>query len=70
MAKFKILLYDGEDGYFVTECPELPGCVSQGKTKAEALKNMKEAMELYLECVREHNTPLRKVDFLDISIQA
>jgi predicted RNase H-like HicB family nuclease len=43
----KIILYPGEDGYWVVECPSLPGCISQGKTKAEARANMREAIEGY-----------------------
>ena len=41
----KVILYPGEDGYWVVECPSLPGCVSQGKTKAEAKANIREAIE-------------------------
>jgi predicted RNase H-like HicB family nuclease len=43
----KVILYPGEDGYWVVECPSLPGCVSQGKTKAEAKANIREAIEGY-----------------------
>ena len=39
----------GEDGYFVARCPSLKSCWSQGKTEKEALKNIREAIELYLE---------------------
>jgi len=69
MAKFKIVIYEGEDGQYVTECPELPGCISQGKTKTDALKNIKEAIGLYIETVHA-SKPVRKVDFLDIIIPA
>jgi len=44
----RVFLYRGEDGYWVVECPSLPGCVSQGKTEAEALANIKEAIEGYI----------------------
>ncbi len=47
--KFKVIIKEGEDGWYVVEVPSLPGCISQGKTKKEALKNIKEAIELYLE---------------------
>ena len=47
--KIKVVIEEGEDGYFVARCPSLKGCWSQGKTKEEALKNIKEAIELYLE---------------------
>ena len=47
--KLKVILEKGEDGYFVAHCPSLKSCWSQGKTKAEALRNIQEAIELYLE---------------------
>ena len=49
----QVLMYKGEDGFWVVECPSLPGCVSQGKTREEALKNIKEAIELYIEVLKE-----------------
>jgi len=51
-------MYKGEDGFWVVECPSLPGCVSQGKTKEEALKNIKEAIELYIEVLKEDKKPV------------
>ncbi|VVB53882.1 HicB_like antitoxin of bacterial toxin-antitoxin system [uncultured archaeon] len=47
--KFKVIIKEGEDGWYVVEVPTLPGCISQGRTKKEALGNIKEAIELYLE---------------------
>ncbi len=47
--KLKIVLEQGMDGYIVAHCPSLKGCVTQGRTEEEALKNIKEAIELYLE---------------------
>ena len=47
--RLKIVLENGEDGYIVASCPSLKGCWSQGKTEAEALQNIKEAIELYSE---------------------
>ena len=47
--KLKIILEEGMDGYIVAHCPALKGCVTQGRTEEEAIKNMKEAIELYLE---------------------
>ena len=44
-----MVLRPGEDGWIVAECPVLPGCVSQGKTRDEALANIREAIELSLE---------------------
>jgi len=54
----QVLIYPGEDGYFVAECPSLPGCVSQGKTREEALVNIKEAIELYIEVLEEKGQPI------------
>ena len=47
--KIKVIVEKGDDGYFVAHCPSLKSCWSQGKTKEEALKNIQEAIELYLE---------------------
>ncbi len=45
----KIVIEKGEDGYFVASVPSLKGCWSQGKTREDALANIREAVELYLE---------------------
>ncbi len=45
---FQVVLEPGEDGWIVAECPALPGCVSQGRTEAEAIGNIREAIELWL----------------------
>lgn len=47
--KVKVTLERGEDGYFVARCPSLRSCWSQGRTREEALQNIREAVELYLE---------------------
>ena len=49
----QVIIYPGEDGYWVVECPSLPGCVSQGKTKKEAIANIKEAIEGYIKALEE-----------------
>ena len=48
-----VILYPGEDGYWVADCPSLPGCVSQGETKSEAIANIKEAIELCIAVLEE-----------------
>ncbi len=54
--KLKIdLQYDFEYGGFVAECPSLPGCMSQGKTRKEALKNIREAIQGYIKVLRKHH---------------
>jgi predicted RNase H-like HicB family nuclease len=45
----KVIVEKGEDGYFVAHCPSLKSCWSQGKTREEALNNIREAIDLYLE---------------------
>ena len=47
--KLSVVIQPGEDGFFVAECPALPGCMSQGRTEREALKNIKQAIALWLE---------------------
>ncbi|MGD0073024.1 MAG: type II toxin-antitoxin system HicB family antitoxin [Candidatus Binataceae bacterium] len=44
-----VILTPGEDGYLVAKCPVIPGCISQGRTREEALRNIREAIELCLE---------------------
>lgn len=57
-VKFLVVFERDEDGVFVAQCPQLPGCVSQGRTRAEALANIAEAIQGYLESLRKHNEPL------------
>lgn len=56
--KFNVTLDRDEDGMWVVECPSIPGCVSQGKTKDEALANIEEAISLCLEVRAEKGLPL------------
>ena len=56
--KFDVIIERDEDGIWVTECPAIPGCVSQGATKAEALENIQEAIALCLEVRAEKEMPL------------
>ena len=56
--KLTVTFEPGEDGYIVAECPAIPGCVSQGKTKAEALANIREAIVACLEVRAAQMLPL------------
>jgi predicted RNase H-like HicB family nuclease len=56
--KYRVKIERDEDGAFVAEVPALPGCISQGKTRAEALTNVKEAIEAYLASLRAHDEPI------------
>jgi predicted RNase H-like HicB family nuclease len=54
----QVILYPGEDGYWVVECPSLPGCISQGKTKEEAVQNIREAIEGYVLALQDDGLPV------------
>ncbi len=56
--KFRLVIEQDEDGMFVVECPSLPGCVSQGKTREEALRNVRDAIKGYLESLKKHGEPI------------
>jgi predicted RNase H-like HicB family nuclease len=56
--KYRVQIEQDENGAFVAEVPSLPGCISQGTTREEALTNIREAIELYLESLAEHNEPV------------
>lgn len=59
----QVILYPGEDNYWVTECPSLPGCISQGKTKEEAIANIREAIEGYIAALEEDHLPVPEERF-------
>ena len=56
--KWRTTIEQDEDGVFVAECPALPGCISQGRTRAEARANIAEAIEAYLESLAKHGEPI------------
>ena len=64
----QVLLFPGEDGYWIVECPSLPGCVSQGQTKQEALNNIREAIDVYIEALREDDLPVPPENFDAITV--
>jgi predicted RNase H-like HicB family nuclease len=57
-----VILYPDEDNYWVVEVPSLPGCISQGETKEEALTNIQEAIALYLEVLEERWQVIRQAN--------
>jgi predicted RNase H-like HicB family nuclease len=59
----QIIIYPGEDKFWVSECPSLPGCISQGKTKEEAIENIKEAIKGYIAALKEDHLPVPKERF-------
>jgi predicted RNase H-like HicB family nuclease len=56
--KYRVFIEQDEDGVFVAEVPALPGCISQGNTREEALRNIQEAITVYLESLKAHNEPI------------
>ncbi len=59
----QVIIYAGEDGYMVAECPSLPGCISQGKTVEEAVANIKEAIHGYIAALEEDGLPVPEETF-------
>ncbi len=54
----QVVIFPGEDGYWVAECPSLPGCLTQGKTKEEAVSNIREAIDGYIASLEEDRLPV------------
>ena len=54
----QVVIYPGEDGFWIAECPSLPGCLSQGKTKEEAITNIKEAISGYVAALQDDGLPV------------
>ncbi len=55
--RFLISLKEGRDGFIIAECPSLPGCMAQGKTREEALENIKEAIKLSIKTRKKFRLP-------------
>ena len=56
--KFRVIIEADEDGVYVAECPTLPGCVSQGATRDEAIANIRDAIAGYLQSLEKHGDPV------------
>ncbi|MCH8922766.1 MAG: type II toxin-antitoxin system HicB family antitoxin [Planctomycetes bacterium] len=56
--RYRVLIEQDEDGVYVAEVPALPGCISQGDTRAQALQNVKEAIAGYIESLDAHGEPI------------
>lgn len=68
--KFLVTLTPGEDGYIIAECPTLPGCISQGKTREETIENIREAIRGYLASLIKHGEtiPLGEVEEVEVAV--
>ena len=66
----QVVVYPGEDGWWVSKCPSLPGCVSQGKTKEETIENIKEAIRAYVAALEEDSlaVPTDNFDALLVAV--
>lgn len=56
--RYRVLIEQDEDGAFVAEVPVLPGCISEGHTREEAVENIRETISLYLESLEAHGEPI------------
>jgi len=68
---WKVIFEKGTDGWYTVTVPSLPGCISQGQTKEEASKNIKEAIELHIESLAQDGIPLsgkQKLDTVAVSL--
>ena len=66
--KLKVVLEPSEEGGFTAYVPSLPGCISEGDTKEEALKNIKEAIELYIEPVVDDMNVMPGTEILEVAV--
>jgi predicted RNase H-like HicB family nuclease len=67
---FVVTLEEGEDGYIVAECPALPGCISQGRTRDEALANIRDAIGGILKVRQQHGLPIPAAEVVAIEVAA
>ena len=66
--KLRIILEDSDEGGYTIYVPSLPGCISEGDTKNEAIENIKEAIELYLESVSDDIISSTENEIMEIAI--
>ncbi len=59
----QVVLWPGEDGYWVAECPSLPGCISQGRTREEAIANIRQAARGYVKALEQDDIPVPEEKF-------
>ncbi len=65
--RFTVIVEKDEDGMYVAKVPDLPGCTTEGKTKKELMKNVKEAIQAYLESLKKHGDPI-PVEMVQVSV--
>ena len=62
------IIYPGEDGYWVAECPTLPGCISQGRSREEAIVHIREAIDGYVAALEEDGLPVPEDRFEALTV--
>jgi len=67
-VKLKVVLEPSEDGGYTVYVPSLPGCISEGDTREEALANIREAIELYLEPADDDHIPQEKAEVVELAL--
>ena len=70
MREYEVFLEEAEEGGYTVTCPTLPGCVSEGDTREDALRNIKDAIQGYLEVLRKHGDTLPKVEVEVVEVAA
>lgn len=66
--KLKVVMEPQEEGGYTVYVPSLPGCISEGDNKTEALRNIKEAIELYLEAEKSELKPSRDHQIVEVTV--
>jgi predicted RNase H-like HicB family nuclease len=66
----QVVIYPGEDGYWVAECPSLPGCVSQGTTREEAIVNIRDAIHEYVAALEDDHlaVPVERFEAILVAV--
>ena len=66
----QVIVYPGQDGYWVVQCLTLPGCISQGKTREEAIQNIREAIDAYIAALEEDglSVPEERFELLTVAV--
>ena len=66
--KIKIILEPSEEGGYTVIVPSLPGCISEGESREEAIRNIREAIELYLESVEDDQTLSANAELMELAV--
>ena len=66
--KYKVVLEPQEEGGYTVYVPSLPGCVSQGETTEEAMTNIREAIEVYLESLKARRIPMPQIEEREVAV--